>query len=448
MVRWWRLLAVPLSGLLLVAGCGGAARKMAGTAPAPALPPAAVRPAVPPLGATYSEANQSLTITPLDPQQLRPLSGRRLEVKGGSWSVTAVTPDRTLGVLTNEIGDLTVVDLARMRNLGTVRLTPIGVQTGWVAAASFIDRSRVLLARCFGDDNSSTMQSLLVDLAGRRVLRQQQVSGQLLASARMAGGRIAALLGPVGTIGTARLALLGADGGIRTVTLDGITAGFERLDDGGSDPRARQAVPGLAVEPTGRRAFVVAAGQPAAEVDLQRLTVGYHPLRRPTSPLRRLASWLVPPAEAKEISGPTRSAAWVGDGLVAVWGGNARMDPKGYVQDPSGLELVDTSTWTVRTVDRTAGSASLVGGRLLVWGVSFGPGGNRGYGLTVFGPGERRPVHLLGSQEVTWVQVNGDLAYVSLSDGNASAWAVLDLSSQRVLRRASGDMPQLVLPTG
>jgi hypothetical protein len=449
MTRWWRLLAVPLSGLLLVAGCGGAEREVAGTAPAPTLPPvpAVQRPAVPPLGVTYSEASQSVTIAPLDPVRVRPLSGPRLEVKGGWWSLTAVTPDRSLGVLTNETGDLTVVDLPRMRNLGKVRLTPVGVQTGWVAAATFIGRSRVLLARAFGDDTSSTLQSLLVDLAGRRVLRQQRVSGQVLASARMTGGRIALLLGPVGTIGTARLALLDADGGIRTVTLDGITAGFERLDDGGSDPRGRQAVPGLAVEPTGRRAFVVAAGQPAAEIDLQRLAVGYHPLRRPTSPLRRLASWLVPPAEAKEISGPTRSAVWVGDGLVAVWGGNAGMDPKGYAEDPSGLELVDTTTWTVRTVDRTASSASLVDGRLLVWGASFGPGGNRGYGLTVFGPGERRPVHLFGSQEVIWVQVNGNLAYVSLSEGNANAYAVLDLTSQRVLHRAPGDMPQLVLPT-
>jgi hypothetical protein len=449
MVRWWRLLAVPLSGLLLVAGCGGAEREVAGTAPAPTLPPAPAveRPAVPPLGMTYSEATLSVTIAPLDPVRVRPLSGPRLEVKGGYWSLAAVTPDRSLGVLTNETDELTAVDLARMRNLGTVRLTPIGVQTGWVAAASFIGRSRVLLARSFGDDNSSTLQSLLVDLAGRRVLHQQKVNGQVLASASLAGGGIAVLLGPVGGIGAARLALLGADGGIRTVALDGITAGIERLDDGGSDPRARQAVPGLAVEPSGRRAFVVAAGQPAAEIDLQRLAVGYHPLRRPTSPLRRLASWLVPPAEAKEISGPRRSAVWVGDGLVAVSGADARMDPKGYVEEPSGLELLDTTTWTVRTVDRTASSASLVGGRLLVWGARFGPGGNRGYGLTVFGPGERRPVHLFGSQEVVWVQVNGNLAYVSLSEGNANAYAVLDLTSQRILHRAGGDMPQLVLPT-
>jgi hypothetical protein len=86
MVRWWRLLAVPLGGLLLVAGCGGAEREGAGTAPAPTLPPApaVVRPAVPPLGATSDEATQSLTIAPLDPEQLRPLAGPRLEVKGAT----------------------------------------------------------------------------------------------------------------------------------------------------------------------------------------------------------------------------------------------------------------------------------------------------------------------------------------------------------------------------
>src|ERR687887_2016281 len=108
MVRWWRLLALPLSGLVLVAGCGGAGREVAGTAPAPTLPPAPAveRPAVPPLGVTFSEATQSVTIAPLDPVRVRPLSGPRLEVKGGSWSLTAVTPHPSLGGLTNNTRDL------------------------------------------------------------------------------------------------------------------------------------------------------------------------------------------------------------------------------------------------------------------------------------------------------------------------------------------------------
>lgn len=45
----------------------------------------------------------------------------------------------------------------------------------------------------------------------------------------------------------------------------------------------------------------------------------------------RSAPWLVPPAEAKLVSGPIRSACWLGDGLLAVWGSEARVaaDPAG-----------------------------------------------------------------------------------------------------------------------
>ncbi len=177
------------------------------------------------------------------------------------------------------------------------------------------------------------------------------------------------------------------------------------------------------------------------------LAVAYHRLGRPTSPLQRLASWLLPAAEAKESSGPARNVLWLGDGLLAVSGVDASaVAGGGYAELPAGLELVDTRTWTVRRIEQHASNATLVGGRLLAWGVRFGPDRNQGYGLTVFGPGERRPVHLLGSQQVAWVQVGGDLAYASLSEGNQPAYAVIDLRSNRVLRRAQGDPPQLVLP--
>jgi hypothetical protein len=33
----------------------------------------------------------------------------------------------------------------------------------------------------------------------------------------------------------------------------------------------------------------------------------------------------------------------------------------------------------------------------------------------VFGPGDRRPLHLLGSRQVIWLQVGGDGAYVDLT---------------------------------
>ena len=66
---------------------------------------------------------------------------------------------------------------------------------------------------------------------------------------------------------------------------------------------------------------------------------------------------------------------------------------------PSGLELIDTANWTARQVDRHSGSA-MVAGRLLAFGTAFGTGqdgANQGYGLTLYGPGDRQPVHRFGA---------------------------------------------------
>jgi hypothetical protein len=167
--------------------------------------------------------------------------------------------------------------------------------------------------------------------------------------------------------------------------------------------------------------------------------------------LRQLAGWWAPPAEAKILSGPWRNALWLGDGQLAVTGydGSAK---GAHMEIPSGLELIDTTNWTARQVDRHSTSAMLAAGRVLAFGTAFGTGqdgANQGYGLTLYGPGDRQPVHRFGAQQVGWIQVNGDLAYVQLMDANRSdleGYAVVDLRSGRVLHQATGNVPQLLLP--
>jgi hypothetical protein len=119
---------------------------------------------------------------------------------------------------------------------------------------------------------------------------------------------------------------------------------------------------------------------------------------------------------------------------------------------PSGLELIDTGDWTARQVDRHSSSAMLAAGRLLAFGTAFGTGqngANQGYGLTLYGPGDRQPVHRFGAKQVSWIQVNGHLAYVQLVDANLSnleGYAVIDLRSGRVLDRGTGNVPELLVP--
>ena len=69
----------------------------------------------------------------------------------------------------------------------------------------------------------------------------------------------------------------------------------------------------------------------------------------------------------------------------------------------------------------------------------------RGVGLTVYGPGDRRPLHLLGRQFVQDVVVRGDLAYVRLTREQAGGYAVVDLRSGKTLHTGDGDPPILLL---
>ena len=64
---------------------------------------------------------------------------------------------------------------------------------------------------------------------------------------------------------------------------------------------------------------------------------------------------LGPPAEAKLNAGTWRAACWLGDGRRAVWGSGSRVvgdvpAEQHSGQRPSGLKLIDTRTWTVRTL--------------------------------------------------------------------------------------------------
>jgi hypothetical protein len=458
-MRWWRLLAVPMAAaLVVVGGCAGGAGRDASTrskavvvplaplssAPLSPAPLSSARVGGPLVGVVPSDA-VAVELARLDPRTLRPLPGGRLKLDGGAWPMMAVAPDRSMAVLGSGAGELIVVDLVHLRRLGAVR-TDVGGEAafGW----SWVGRSRLLL---IGTAHQAATQVLAVDVGARRVVGRQRFDGVVQGYARLPHG-LALLVTPANAIGRARLVVADASAGLRTVALGQINAGFKQLDDtDGSGPRVEQAVPGIAADPAGRRIYVVPGAGPVAEVDVASLAVTYHRLGRSASPLQRLARWWAPPAEAKIISGPSRSALWLGDGQLAVTGYDG--SAKGHhLEIPSGLELIDTASWTARQVDRHSGSAMLAAGRLLAFGTAFGTGqhgANQGYGLTLYGPGDRQPVHRFGAKQVGWIQVDGDLAYVQLMDANLSNvedYAVVDLRSGHVLHNGTGSVPELLVP--
>ena len=447
-MRWWRLLSVPVAAALIVVGCGGGGGRDTSTqSTAVVVPPATT--AAParvggPLVGVVSSDNLATELARLDPRTLRPLPGDRLKLTG-SWPLLAVAPNRSTAVLGSEAGDLTVIDLVHLRQLGAVKTDLPGAAIfGW----GWVGRSRLLL---IDTSQQAATEVLAVDVSTRRVVRRQRFNGVVQGYAHLPHG-LALLVTPANAIGRARLVVSDANAGLRTVALAQINAGFKQFDDtDGSGPRMEQAVPGIAADPTGRRIYVVSGDGPVAEVDLASLQVTYHRLGRSVSLLQRLVRWWAPPAEAKIISGPSRNALWLGAGQLAVTGYDG--SAKGQHREiPSGLQLIDTRTWTVRQVDRHASSAVLAAGRLLAFGTAFGTGpdgANQGFGLTLYGPGDRQPMHWFGANQVSWVQVNGDLAYVQLMDANLSnveGYAVVDLRSGRLLDKGTGSVPELLVP--
>lgn len=462
----WRLAGAGGLALLLVAGCAALAPDPSGNAGAPtrtATTATATAPGTPaalpslPSGVAQGSAGGPVwaivgdpgrLLVQLDPRTLRPLPGRRLAltdtVAGHAWS-----PDRTMLVLgDNDQDALYLVDARRMRAVGKMWLNaPSSAQwIGWLGPR----RVLTVVDHPLGDPGTEPGDSgvVLVDPLARRVLHRQNLHSSVHAVA-FAGDRAVLLTGPAGGIGMASLAVVDDRGTVRTVPLRAISVGYKEPAEHTSDSVTEQRLAGLAVDPAGGRAFVAGAGTPIAEVDLATLRIAYHGLSQPVSLLRRLAGWFVPAAEAKLVTGPMRQACWLGDGVLAVWGFDVKVGAQSEVEDtPSGLKLVDTRRWTVRQVHPEATVVRWHGGRLLAAGVRWydqqRPGG---IGLTVYGPGDRRPLQLFKNRPVHEVHVNGDLAYAVDwgSDPDKSEVAVVDLRAGRVLTTVRGAPPYLLM---
>ena len=383
----------------------------------------------------------------LDPRTLAPLGGRRVAlpygISGYAWS-----PDRRLLVLGDFDDDVVhVVDPVRMRLVRKVRFGIVArapQQVAWLGPRR--------LAVVAGDPADGSYLLIIDPLAGRVLSRRRL--GPAVVGGMVAGDRLVLLRTPVNRIGAAGLLVMGADGGVRALALGGIQAGFQDppdWDKPGAYGVSRDA--GLAVDPAGRRAFVVAAGATVAEVDLAGLRVSYRHLRQPGSLLRRLAHWLVPPAEAKLSAGTWRAACWLGGGSLAVWGTDARVTgdtPAELRSDtrPSGLKLVDTRTWTVRALGPEGTGVRWRAGRLLAFGSTWDAEAQRerGTGLTVYGPGSQPPRHLLGDVAVFDAHLHRDLVYASVDNGGEQpGYVVVSLVEGRVLRASKDWLPTLLL---
>jgi hypothetical protein len=398
----------------------------------------------------YGLAGPPPRLYAVDPRTLRPRRDRSAAVAGHAfgWSFS---PDRgRLAAGSDVTAELRFYDLRRLRVLGDVGLVEPSAH-GLVFASTWASSSRVLATvvspGCCG--LGDTVVSA-VDARSRRVLWRRDLQGSLQAGAAYGGGFVL-VLGPKRAIGPSRLVLVPPDGRLRTLRLEQIRSGWQRAGRGARFV-SHQWNPGLAVDGASGRAFVVQAGAPVGEVDLRRLSVRYHELSEPISLLGRIRDWLEPKAEAKAMEGPERHAVWLGQGRLAVTGVDyqAAVDSNGQEQEretPAGLKLVDTRTWSVRTLDHATSSVAFTGAVLFAFGTSWDSrsGTISGSGLTAYDRSGRELYHRYGRQPISAVTALPGRVVVGGSQGSSvfGRQDVLEPANGRVLGHARADVELL-----
>lgn len=386
------------------------------------------------------------TLARIDPQSLQPRPVSRIRVGSGGcaarqggtacWSIppwTVSANGQRLALARNEAFSLRLVDVGRLRVTADVP-----VDNGAIGALAWLAPGRVLALQ----EISGERQLLLaVDLGKRRVAARHALGGSVQRLARTAQ-ELVMLLAPARAIGPARIAVADRRGMIRYVRLERLLAG-SRLLGTGSEHRVASKLPGLAVDPESRRAFVVNESV-AAEVDLGSLAVSYHTLTRKASFFSRLRTWLEPAAAAKQVSGHVREARWLGGNFLAVSG----TDTEQSRSHPAGLVLADTRSWTVRAIDSGATSFEVAGNVLLATGESWDAATERasGIGLAAYGLDGEKRFQLLDGQQTWLAQVYGGRAYAGIA--GQETLRVIDLATGTVVATRQQPLPWLLLGAG
>jgi hypothetical protein len=276
----------------------------------------------------------------LDGRSLEP-SSRRLSLGGFTYAWSFSPDGRRLAVGVDRVHGFRIVDVRRLRNVAHVQT--------WSAAISTL--AWLTPRRIIGVEPAGLF---IVDPLTRKHLRPPEVEGSIQTVERV-GNRLVLVLAPDREIGFARLAVIDALGRLKTVQLDRIRAGVRpEIETRHGEIRW----PGLTFDPSGR-AFVVGTGdEPVAEIDLRTTEVTYHEPSRSRSFLSRFRNWLEPQAEAKlALTGSFRTALWLGDGHIAVWGWDSALAGGNRVDErPAGLSILETSGWTTRMVIQTPGT--------------------------------------------------------------------------------------------
>jgi hypothetical protein len=404
------LLLIVLAAFLAVAG-GGAAKE----------------PAKAPFLGFVSTGEDSSKLVRLNPLTLGQRKGRSVQL-GSRTAAWSYSPDRSQLVLADNSISATLlfVDTRAMRRIAIVDIggNALISATFWPDAQRLYVVRTTLTRREDGGFDSQPAALVAVDPASRTVVGSKSLDGWVYGWAH-ADGVLVLLLGPESGIGPARLAVVGADGSVRTIGLDGVSVGRDAFDE--SRPVAIQhyAQPGLAVAPDGSQAFVASPSGIVA-VDLRTLVPSYHGLVRGNRRLQKGAP-----------DGSTRTVSWVQPGVLAVSGrdDHSTLDADGQVHfapRPAGVELVSTKDWTAKMLDAAGQGVSIGADAMLVmaWRWDSTRQQYLGSGATIYGLDGAKRGHVLGKRPV-YGMVVGRRAFLTW-DG--SSYSIVSTSTGKVLR--------------
>lgn len=368
----------------------------------------------------------------LDPATLRPREGNRLNLGGYYNKQPAFSPDRTRMALGGASGTLLFADVATLRSLVSVR---IGSPYEDAQVVAWPTDERVVALDVSSDAHRVGLTKVVVvdPMRGRIVREARFPWWAAMGNGRTRAGRVAVLIVSWTRLVPPQLIVVGTDGRIHRVGLDRLRAGVG-YSRGGEDVR----FPGLAVDPAGERAFVINAVDRVAVVDLRTLRVRYRQVAGLASPGRPAAGPAKPTGTSNPRRGPSRVARWLGDGLIAVSGADSYTGSTsrwlGDSQAPAGLQIVDTRSWRVRTIDRRPADFQWLGGRLVASARAWDPEARRvrGDALVAFDRTGQQVYRIRGDRNTYWQAFHGRI-YVD--DGPSPLDVVLDVRNGRVLGR-------------
>jgi hypothetical protein len=267
-----------------------------------------------------------------DPLTLRPRGTTSVDLAGHGWPYAFDgTRSRAAFGRWPQAPSLRLVDARRLRIVRDVRL---GHRRAEIKAVAWLGRQIVVLL----EREPRTLVLLRVDPEVGRVVSAVGL-GRWSAEAAATQSRFVVLLAPRERIASARLVVVSPER-IRTVELERVSAGSL---PGSRGKPSTVIQPGLAVSPREPRAWVVGAAE-AAEVDLETLAVRYRGKERH------------PSATLKEpVVGSARDVQWLSPGRLVVAGWDAtRKDGGRIVFEPTGIRLLDTASWSDRTIHARA----------------------------------------------------------------------------------------------